>query len=48
MAIVLLALFPIAFIFDTRLGAMMLVAGIVLQYRKSSARAVTRARVSGR
>ena len=47
MAIILLVLFPIAFILDTRLGTIMLVAGIVLQYRKSSARAITRARTSG-
>ena len=39
-------LFPIVFVFDTRLGAIMLVAAIVLQYRKSRARSVARARVS--
>jgi hypothetical protein len=44
MAILLLALFPIVFVFDTRLGAIMLVAAIVLQYRKSTARSVSRAR----
>jgi hypothetical protein len=46
MAILLLALFPIVFVFDTRLGAIMLVAAIVLQYRKSRARSVARARHS--
>ena len=46
MAIVLLALFPIVFMFDTRLGAIMLVAAIVLQYRKSRGRSVARARTS--
>jgi hypothetical protein len=44
MAILLLALFPIVFVFDTRLGAIMLVAAIVLQYRKSTARSVSRVR----
>ena len=44
MAILLLALFPIVFVFDTRLGAIMLVSAIVLQYRKSRARSVARAR----
>ena len=44
MTILLLALFPIVFVFDTRLGAIMLVAAIVLQYRKSRARSVARAR----
>jgi hypothetical protein len=46
MVFLLLALFPILFIFDTRLGAIMLVAAIALQYRKSRTRAVTRARTS--
>jgi hypothetical protein len=44
MAILLLALLPIVFVFHTRLGAIMLVAAIVLQYRKSRARSVARAR----
>jgi hypothetical protein len=46
MAILLLVLFPIVFLFDSRLGALVLIAAIVLQYRKSRARSVARARVS--
>ena len=46
MAILLLVLFPIVFVFDTRLGTIMLVAAIVLQYRKSRARSVARARTT--
>lgn len=33
MAAILLALFPVVFIFDTRLGTLMLVAAIVALYR---------------
>jgi hypothetical protein len=46
MAILLLALFPIVFLFDSRLGALVLIAAIVLQYRKSRTRSVACARVS--
>ena len=42
----LLVLFPIVFVFDTRLGTIMLVAAIVLQYRKSKARSVAWARTT--
>lgn len=35
MAAILLALFPVLFIFDTRLGAIALVAAVVLLYRGS-------------
>lgn len=44
LAVLLLALFPVLFIFDTRLGAAALVAAIVLLYRGNVAKRVASVR----
>ena len=48
MAVLLLALFPVLIIFDTRLGALALIASIVLLYRGATAKRLARVRMEER